>query len=159
MWSQWLCCIMLYMMESSTFGMWLRSFPVDLCGASVGDGRSTTNKATHKKTPHLAQILRFLVFFFCFWYFLCLCHAMLLTFRRGLHSDSHLLQHFPKILPAKETGVGSSQADEVQSIWERLVGQWMSELDLPQVLTPFPTWNPAVIFDILGLIVFDLEPP
>ena len=71
MWSQWLCCIMLYMMESSTFGMWLRSFPVDLCGASVGDGRSTTNKATHKKTSHLAQILRFLVcFFFCIF---CVC--------------------------------------------------------------------------------------
>lgn len=69
---------MLYMMESSTFGMWLRSFPVDLCGASVGDGRSTTNKATHKKTPHLAQILRFLVFFFLFLVFFVFvpCHVI-----------------------------------------------------------------------------------
>lgn len=38
----------------------------------LGMGRSTTNKATHKKTPHLAQILRFLVCFFFFGIF-CVC--------------------------------------------------------------------------------------
>ena len=51
---------------------------------------------------------------------LCLCFYVM-GFRTGLHSDSHLLKHFPKILPAKEAGVGSSQADEVQSIWKWLV--------------------------------------
>ena len=77
MWSQWVCCITLYMMESSTFGMWLRSFPVDLCGAPVGtwmkiDSLQPTKQPT-KKTSHWA--LLYGVVWFCMVVFVFLCHG------------------------------------------------------------------------------------